>query len=81
MCLALPGRILSIEGEALARVGRVDFGGAVRDVNLACVPEAQIGEYVIVHVGLAISRLDEQEAQQTLELLQQLEAHEGSPAA
>ncbi|MBK6847068.1 MAG: HypC/HybG/HupF family hydrogenase formation chaperone [Proteobacteria bacterium] len=72
MCLALPGRILSITGEDLARVARVDFGGAAREVSLSFVPEAQVGDYVIVHVGVAISRLDPEEARRTLELLQQL---------
>jgi hydrogenase expression/formation protein HypC len=68
MCLALPGQIISIESDhdPLLRRGRVSFGGVVKEANLACVPEAEIGDYVIVHAGLAISRLDEEEAAATL---------------
>lgn len=72
MCLAVPGKLLSIENDdPLLRSGRVSFGGIVKQVNLACVPEAQVGQYVIVHVGLAISVLDEDEAQHTLDYLRQ----------
>lgn len=67
MCLAVPGRIVSIEGHDLQRTGRVNFGGVIRDVNLSCVPEADVGDYVLVHVGLAISRVDEVEAERILE--------------
>lgn len=68
MCLAVPGRIEEITNdEGLARCGRVRFGGVVREVNLAFVPEAMPGDYVIVHVGFAISRLDEQAALLTLQ--------------
>lgn len=70
MCLAIPGKILSITGDTpLQRAGRVSFDGIVKEVNLACVPEARTGDYVIVHVGVAISRVDEGEAQRTLEYL------------
>ena len=62
MCLAVPGKIISVSGEDLARQARVDFGGVLKEVNLAYVPEAQIGEYVLVHVGFAISVVDEEEA-------------------
>jgi hydrogenase expression/formation protein HypC len=75
MCLAIPGQIMSInEGEALARTGRVNFGGIIKEVSLACVPEACVGDYVIVHVGIAISRLDEAEAHQVFAYLRQMEA-------
>ncbi|MBT9315917.1 HypC/HybG/HupF family hydrogenase formation chaperone [Leptothoe spongobia] len=74
MCLAVPGKIISIEGEGLTRMGRVSFEGVVREVSLACVPEAQLSDYVVVHVGFAISKLDVQAAEQTLNYLQQLEA-------
>ena len=75
MCLAVPGRILTMsDGEALARKGRVDFGGIVKEVSLAFVPEAQPGDYVLVHVGLAISRVDEAEAQKVFEYLEQIGA-------
>jgi hydrogenase expression/formation protein HypC len=73
MCLAIPGRIESLEeAETLSQHGSVSFGGIVRDVNLSLVPNARIGDYVIVHVGVAISQLDEHEAQQTLEELAKL---------
>ncbi|HEY3265707.1 MAG TPA: HypC/HybG/HupF family hydrogenase formation chaperone [Armatimonadota bacterium] len=82
MCLAIPGRIESIELEdPILRSGKVDFGGVARSVNLACVPEAVVGDYVIVHVGMAISRLDEDEAQQVFGYLKEMEAaDEGSSA-
>ena len=74
MCLAIPGRIESIFGkEPMTRKGRVNFGGIVKEVFLAYVPEAGIGDYVIVHVGFAISKIDEKEAQRTLKYLDQLE--------
>ncbi|CAI8740770.1 HypC/HybG/HupF family hydrogenase formation chaperone [Methylocaldum szegediense] len=75
MCLAVPGQILSIEqaDDPLLRSGRVDFGGVVKVVNLAYVPEAEIGDYVIVHAGFAISRLDEAEAQAVLKEIAALE--------
>jgi hydrogenase expression/formation protein HypC len=69
MCLGIPGRVIETNDNALMRMGKVDFGGVVREVCLAYVPEAQVGDYVIVHVGFAISQLDEEEARQTLELL------------
>jgi hydrogenase expression/formation protein HypC len=73
MCLAVPGKILSIVGEdPLQRAGRVSFGGIVKEVNLACVPEAKVGDYVIVHVGLAISTVDQEEAERTLEYLREM---------
>jgi hydrogenase expression/formation protein HypC len=62
MCLAVPGKIVSVSGEDIARQARVDFGGILKEVNLAYVPQAQIGEYVLVHVGFAISVVDEEEA-------------------
>jgi hydrogenase expression/formation protein HypC len=82
MCLAIPGKIVSAEGEALERTGRVDFGGVTREINLAYVPEAAIGEYVIVHAGFAISRMDEDEARETLDYLRQIEefAEIGAPS-
>ncbi len=72
MCLALPGRICAVHGDGpLGRHADVDFGGARRDVSLAFVPEAQVGDFVIVHVGVALQRLDERAA---LALLQEIEA-------
>src|SRR5215467_11593180 len=72
MCLAVPGRVLSISGEAELRSGSVSFGGVVKQVSLACVPEAKIGDYVIVHVGFAISVVDEREAQHTFDYLREM---------
>ena len=74
MCLAVPGKIMSIEENALGvNMGKVSFGGIVKEACLAFTPEAQVGDYVIVHAGFAISRLDEEEARQTLEMLAKLE--------
>lgn len=73
MCLAVPGKIISIEGtDPILRCGRVSFGGIVKQVNLAYVPEAKIGDYVLVHVGFAISTVDEAEAEQVFEYLQEM---------
>ena len=74
MCLAVPGKVLSItDATSLMRLGKVSFGGIVKEVSLAYVSEAQVGDYVIVHVGFAISRLDEQEASRVFAYLQQLD--------
>ena len=74
MCLAIPGKITSISGEdPLMRTGKVDFGGILKEVSLAYVPEAQIGDYVIVHVGFALSRVDEDEAHKVFEYLKEME--------
>jgi hydrogenase expression/formation protein HypC len=76
MCLAIPGKILSSDESGLARMGRVEFGGIIRQVRLDFVPEAGPGDYVMVHVGFAISKLDEAEAQRTYELLAEMGALE-----
>ena len=73
MCLAVPGKILSISGEGFSLKGRVSFGGVVREVSLAYVPEVITGQYVIVHAGFALSVLDEEEALKTLEYLEEVE--------
>ncbi len=72
MCLAVPGRITSVSGESEFRRGIVSFGGITREVSLAYVPEAGAGDYVLVHVGFAISVLDEAEAKRTLDYLRQM---------
>jgi hydrogenase expression/formation protein HypC len=73
MCLAIPGRIVELtEEEGMMRMGRVDFGGVVRDICLTYLPDAGVGDYVIVHTGFAISQVDEEEAQETLRLLTEL---------
>ena len=66
MCLAVPGRILSVEDQDGTTMAQVDFGGLRKEVCLAYIPDVQIGEYVIVHVGFAIQRLDERSALDTL---------------
>ena len=74
MCLAIPGKVTSISGDdPLMRSGKVDFGGVLREVSLAYVPEVQVGDYVIVHVGFALSRVDEAEANQVFEYLREME--------
>lgn len=73
MCLAVPGRIISIKGEdPLERTGRVNFGGVIKEVSLAYVPEAGVDDYVIVHVGFALSLVDETEASRVFEYLAQM---------
>jgi len=72
MCLAVPGKILSTSGEDFARMAKVSFGGITKDVSLAYVPEAQQGNYVLVHVGFAISVVDEEEALRTFEILKKM---------
>jgi hydrogenase expression/formation protein HypC len=73
MCLAVPGQILSVSGEEpLLRTGKVSFSGVVKDVHLGCVPDANVGDYVIVHAGMALSVLDEAEAAQVLRDLERL---------
>jgi hydrogenase expression/formation protein HypC len=71
MCLAVPGKVLSTT-DGILRTGRVAFGGIVKEVCLAYVPEAEVGDYVIVHVGFAISRMDEAEAARTLAYLTEM---------
>jgi hydrogenase expression/formation protein HypC len=85
MCLAIPGRILTIDGgDPVLRSGRVDFAGVVKQVNLSYVPDAAIGDFVLVHVGFAISTVDEHEAQQVFRYLEQMgelsELEEGEPS-
>jgi len=69
MCLAVPGRVIEIDRTVDPPMAKADFGGVRQRVCIAWVPEARVGDYVIVHVGFAISRLDEEEARRTLELL------------
>ncbi|HKZ55767.1 MAG TPA: HypC/HybG/HupF family hydrogenase formation chaperone [Anaerolineales bacterium] len=72
MCLAVPGKVLEIQDAEGLRMARIDFGGVIREACLDYVPEAGVGDYVIVHVGFAISRLSEEEALASLELLRQV---------
>ena len=74
MCLAVPGKVIEIRGEApLSMTGKVDFGGIFKEVNLSYVPEVKIGEYVIVHVGFALSIVDEDEAKKVFQYLKEMD--------
>ncbi len=80
MCLAIPGKIesiMSFDNDALNKKGRVNFGGIFKEVSLAYVPEAKVGDYVIVHVGFALSIVDPQEAAKVFEYLRQMGELEG----
>ncbi len=73
MCLAVPAKIVQIEGDRpLEKMGKVSFGGIIKNISLAYVPEAEIGDYVIVHAGFALSIINENEAQQTLADLEEI---------
>ena len=73
MCLAIPGKVVSISGDdPLTRMGRIDFSGVIKQASLAYVPEVQVGDYVIVHVGFALSKVDEAEAEKVFEYLKQM---------
>jgi hydrogenase expression/formation protein HypC len=73
MCLAVPGRLVSVMGDdPVMRTGRVDFGGVVKEINLAFVPEARVDDYVLVHVGFALTVIDESEAAQVFEALREM---------
>lgn len=74
MCLAVPGRLIEItdDGDPNFRRGKVDFSGIRKEINLAYTPEANLGDYVLVHVGFAISVVDEAEAQRTLQYLEEM---------
>jgi hydrogenase expression/formation protein HypC len=76
MCLAVPGRVVEImdEGDLAFRRAKVDFGGIRKEINLAYTPEAEVGKYVLVHVGFAISVIDEAEAQRVFDYLKELGA-------
>ncbi len=74
MCLAVPGKLIEIYETPAAKMGKVDFGGVFREVCLAAVPEANIGQYLIVHAGFALNTLSEEEAQATLDAFRELDA-------
>lgn len=79
MCLGVPGKVVSVENDGDLLMGKVDFGGVARQVCLAYVPDVSVGEYVVVHVGFALSKIDEAEAQRVYELLRELEQLEDGP--
>jgi hydrogenase expression/formation protein HypC len=72
MCLAIPGKLTDIYEKDNLRMAKIDFGGVIREICLAYTPEAKLGDYALVHVGFAISLMDETEAQETLQLLKQV---------
>lgn len=76
MCLGIPGKVTEITGEGVTMTGKVDFDGIVKEVSLAYVPEIKVGDYTIIHVGFAITQLDEAAALETLAHLQEIEAVE-----
>ena len=77
MCLGVPGKVMELYQANGMKMGRVDFGGVVREACLEYLPDIQVGDYTIVHVGFGISRLDEKEAGETLELLRQMDMLSG----
>jgi len=86
MCLAVPGKLLDMtDGDPLFRTGRVSFGGVVKSVSLACVPAARVGDYLLVHVGMALNVVDEKEAEVVFSYLKEMgeldELGAPSPAA
>ncbi|MBI4674177.1 MAG: HypC/HybG/HupF family hydrogenase formation chaperone [Chloroflexi bacterium] len=72
MCLGVPGKIVEIYAAGSLKMGKVDFGGVTREACLAYVPEAEVGDYTVIHVGFAISRLSEEEANASLEMLREI---------
>jgi hydrogenase expression/formation protein HypC len=72
MCLGIPGKLLEVHEQDSLPMGKVEFGGIAKDICLAYVPEAEVGDYVLVHVGFAISRIDEQEAQEIFSYIEQI---------
>lgn len=85
MCLAVPGKVIDIQGDdPFLRTARVSFAGVIKNVSLACAPEAKLGDYVLVHVGVAISIVDEKEAEETYAYLKEmgeLDGLDGGPSA
>lgn len=79
MCLGVPGQIVQTDDNDFMRMGAVDFGGVTRNVCLAYTPEAQVGDYVVVHAGFAISQIDQAEAQEILKLMMEVGILEEEP--
>jgi hydrogenase expression/formation protein HypC len=79
MCLAIPGKVLETTDLGFSRIAKVEFGGVTRQVSLDFVPETQPGDYVLVHVGFAISRVSPEEAERTYELLRQIQEADEIP--
>ena len=79
MCLGIPGKIEELYDKNGMVMGKVDFGGVKKEICMAYLPEIQVGSYVIVHVGFAISEIDEEEAHKTLEMIREIEAMADAP--
>jgi hydrogenase expression/formation protein HypC len=73
MCLGIPGKVIEIYQANDMKMGKVDFGGVIKETCLEFLPEIQVGDYTIIHVGFGISQLDEEEAQRTLEMLREMD--------
>jgi hydrogenase expression/formation protein HypC len=73
MCLGIPGKVIEIYQSDGMQMGKVDFGGVIKEACLEFIPDIQVGEYTIIHVGFGISKLDEEEAQRTMEMLREME--------
>jgi hydrogenase expression/formation protein HypC len=72
MCLGIPGKLVEVHKQDDLPMGKVEFGGILKDVCLAYTPEAEVGDYVLVHVGFAISRIDQSEAEETMRFLEEI---------
>ena len=72
MCLGIPGKVLEVREENSLRIAKVEFGGITKDICLAYLPEAEVGDYVLVHVGFAISKIDEEEAAEIFSYIEQI---------
>ena len=79
MCLGIPGKVIELYETNGMKMGKVDFGGALREACLEYLPDIQVGDYTIVHVGFGISMVDEQEAMETMEILREMEMLAGEP--
>lgn len=79
MCLGIPGKIIEIYEREGIKMGKIDFGGVIREACLAYVPEARVGDYALIHVGFALNLISKEEAMETLELLKQISAVEDQP--
>ena len=80
MCLAIPGKVIEINSSSKPTMGKVSFGGIHKDICLDWVPEVKVGQYVIVHVGFALSTMDEEEALETIRLIEEIERQAPSPS-
>jgi hydrogenase expression/formation protein HypC len=80
MCLGVPGKIIAVYNNDTLPMGKIDYGGVVKDACLAYVPEAKVGDYVIIHVGFALNILSPEEAEETLRTFRELDEYNRSPS-